>query len=497
MEGKCRFAFLLYGKTLFPFFADASTCVTLRLMKYWSVPSVCRWFLPTFFALAISALADDRPVYVIPIRDEIESSIVYVVRRGVSEAVDHNACAIILDMNTHGGRGDSMEEIMDLMGGFKGDTITFVNNKAYSAGAFIAVSTKSIYMAPSSVIGAAAPVLMSSMGDVQQMPSSYQKKISSAFSARIRAAAQKNGYNAEVVDAMVRETDGLKIDGKVIVKKGEILTLSDTEATAKYGRPPKHLLAEGVVKNLDELLAKRGYNPSQVRYVKATGAEKLARWITMISPFLLLVGLAGIYLEFKTPGVSLPGILGGISLAIFFFGHYVAGLSGWEEVILFSLGLVFIAVEIFILPGYMISGFLGLLAIGLALVWAMTVKIPGIPIWQSLPALQLPIIKLAGAMLGAVMVATFLARWLPKSRGPWSRLISKTEMDSKQGYTTAPTRSELLGKRGVTLSMLRPSGTARFGEETVDVITEGDFISARQTVVVRAVRGAQVIVSKA
>jgi membrane-bound serine protease (ClpP class) len=466
----------------------------LRLLLFWSI------LFPGFHALIAKEASSGekgRPVYIIPIRDEIEASIVYVVRRGMREAVDQNAQAVILDMDTPGGRMDYMEEIMNMLESFKGETFTYVNKKAYSAGAFIAVTTKHIYMAPSSVIGAAAPIMVGPGGDVEKLPGTYEKKIASASAARIRAAAQRNGHNAELFDAMVKETDGLTLDGKEIVKKGEILTLTDKEATAFYGKPRKPLLAEGVAESIDALVAKLGYDPALVKRIEPTGVERIARMITAISPLLLLIGIAGIYLEFKTPGLSLPGIVGILSLAIFFFGHYIAGLSGSEEVLLFVIGIILIGVELIILPGHIIPGFLGVVAILVSLVWAMVEKLPGAPTIPSLPAFQIPILKLAFSMVGAAIVIALIARFLPKAKGPLGGLILQTRLDSSTGYSTSSDRANLVGQRGVTLSMLRPSGTARFGDTVVDVISEGDFISPNENIVVKEVHGVQVVVQRA
>ncbi|MDD2710283.1 MAG: NfeD family protein [Verrucomicrobiae bacterium] len=444
-----------------------------------------------------------RPVYVIPIRDDIEPSIVFVIRRGIKEANDNNAQAIIIDMSTNGGRVDCMEEIVTLIESFKGETITYVNKKAYSAGAFIAVATKHIHMAPSSVIGAAAPIMLNpSSGEPQALPNTIQKKISSGIAARMRAAAQRNGHNPELVDAMVRETEGLKIDGKEIVKKGDILTLTDTEATARYGAPPKPLLAQGIANSFKELCDQYGYKEDQIRQIQSTGAEKAARWITLAAPVLLLIGMAGIYLEFKTPGVSLPGIIGVCALALFFFGHYIAGLSGFEEILLFAIGLILIGVEVFVLPGHVLPGFLGIVAILVAILWAMVDKVPaapgisGVSLPLFLPKIQVPLLKLASSIIGAGIVIAILARYLPQGKGPAGKLMLHASLDKKDGYATAETHLELVGQKGVTLSMLRPSGTARVGNQVLDVITAGDFVGPNQPVIIREVRGAQIIVEK-
>src|SRR5438445_11594807 len=195
-----------------------------------------------------------KRVYVLPIRDDIMPPFVYLVRRGVKEAMEAKADLLVLDMETNGGRVDTTREIISILEQFKGDTVTYVNKDAFSAGAFISVATKKIYMAPSSVIGAAAPIMLSPGGDgVEKIPDTYEKKMTSAVKAMVRTSAEKNGYNIAVVEAMIDKNKGLTIDGQIIVKEGEILTLTNTEAEKKYGNPPKPLLSSGTVEKMDEL----------------------------------------------------------------------------------------------------------------------------------------------------------------------------------------------------------------------------------------------------
>src|SRR6266851_4233303 len=182
------------------------------------------------------------------------------------------------------------------------------------------------------------------------MPETMQAKMNSAIRALGRTSAEKNGYNIDVVEAMIDKSKELKIDGKVLNEKGQILTLTNTEAEKEYGTPPKPLLSSGTVESLDALLKKLNYGEAEQHYIKATGAEKLAIWLNLISPLLLLIGVIGIYLEFKMPGVALPGIIGVAAFALYFFGGYIAGLSGMEWIVVFILGLALVVVEIFIYP---------------------------------------------------------------------------------------------------------------------------------------------------
>ena len=204
--------------------------------------------------------AAQKKVYVVPVRDDIMPPILYVIRRGVKEAMAAKADCLILDMETNGGRVDITEEIFDIIGKFSGDplppnqTVTYVNKDAYSAGAFIAVATQKIYMAPQSVIGAAAPIMMSPTGGVSEMPSTMEVKINSAIRAKIRTQAEKNGYAIDVIEAMVDKTKKLERDGKVICEVGDILTLTNREAEAKYGEAKTRLLSSGTVESIDELI---------------------------------------------------------------------------------------------------------------------------------------------------------------------------------------------------------------------------------------------------
>ena len=220
--------------------------------------------------------------------------LVYVVRRGVKEAMEANAEALILDMNTDGGRVDVTEEIIEIISKFKGTTATYVNDRAFSAGAFISVATQKIFMAPQSVIGAAAPIMMSPGGTgVEKMPDTVEAKMTSAVRALVRTQAEKNGHNIDVIEAMIDKTKELKIDDEVLNKEGNILTLTDRQAAKEYGNPPKPLLSSGTVESLEALLAQLGYAGAQRVEIKPTGAEKLGIWINTIAPLLLIIGIVG------------------------------------------------------------------------------------------------------------------------------------------------------------------------------------------------------------
>lgn len=460
--------------------------------------------------VAVSAEASTnaaKKVYILPIRDDIMPPLVYLVRRGVKEAMEAKADLLVLDMETNGGRVDTTREIIGVLNEFKGDTVTYVNKDAFSAGAFIAVATKKIFMAPESVIGAAAPIIMSPGGDgVEKVPDTYEKKMTSAVKAMVRTTAEKNGHNIAVVEAMIDKTRGLILtniteeatNAVVIAKEGDILTLTNTEAEKEYGNPPKRLLSSGTVKDLDTLIVQLGYAGATTHRVDPTGMEKIGTWLNMISPLLLIIGIAGIYIEFKTPGFGLAGIVGITAFALYFLGGYVAGLSGAEWVVVFILGLALIVVEMFVYPGTIVIGLLGASLMLAALIMAMVDLYPSttpgiLPAMPTFDKFELPLQNLGIATLGgglAIWIASLILPKTPMYRAVVSQSTSGTQTEAQLDAR----QKSRLGQMGVAISALRPGGKAQFGEEIVDVISQGEMLAKGTRVRVVGSSGSESIV---
>jgi membrane-bound serine protease (ClpP class) len=410
---------------------------------------------------------------------------------------------LVIDMDTNGGLVDSTIEIMEILNKFKGQTVTFVNRKAFSAGAFIAVATHKIFMAPQSVIGAAAPILLSPGGaGVEKMPDTMEVKMTSALRALVRTAAEKNGHNIAVVEAMIDKSKELKIDGEVLNEKGQILTLTDVQAAKTHGSPPKVLLSAGTMESLEQLLGQLGYAGAERRDIRPTGAEQIGTWLNAVSPLLLIIGIVGIYLEFKSPGFGLPGIIGLAAFALYFLGGYVAGLSGMEWVLVFLLGVALVAVELFLFPGTLVIGLLGAALMLGALIMALVDVYPSsAPAWPGLPALppvtwdafQRPLRVFGVALVGAVVSIAVLSRFLPKTPF-YHTLVSQSASGMHTEAAVEERRTTLLGQEGVTLSILRPGGKARFGDEILDVISEGDLVPKGSRVRIVGYSGTEALV---
>lgn len=435
-----------------------------------------------------------RQTVIIPIRQEVGAPLTFIVKRGVKEAIRSGASTVILDMETPGGRLDHTDEIIDLLNRFPGRKVTLVNRSAYSAGAFIAFATTNIYMVPQSVIGAATPIMVNPLdGSVAGMPESVEAKMTSAVKAKVRAIAQQNGHNPDVAEAMIDRTKKLEIDGKVINEAGSILTLTDREAAEVFGDPPKPLLSSGTVADMDGLLKVLGLPRSGVLEITPTGVETLASWIGKISPILLLIGMLGVYLEFKTPGFGAPGIIGGICLLIYFFGAYVAGLSGLEWLLVFVVGLALVIVEFFVLPGTLVSGIVGAGLMITALVMAMVDRFPGMPLIPSVGDLEAPLKNLAIALVGSIVGAVLFARFLPTM--PVYRRMMTTGVSGDRGVRQqTEDHEQLLGLEGVAVSVLRPGGKVRLGDKFVDAISRGELVENGRRIRVVGFSGRECVV---
>lgn len=404
-------------------------------------------------ALAAATQVQAPVVYRIGVSGVVENGLAPYVARSLREAESAGAAAAYLDIDTPGGRIDAAERISDAIRSARIPVYAYVNPRAYSAGALIAISSNAIYMRPGAVIGAATPV------DGQGQRAS--EKMVSAMRAEFRSVAEERGLDPRLAEAMVDEN--VEIPG--VVRKGQLLTLSTSEAV-RLG------FAKGMAADEGALLSAIGHPGAQVVATETNWAEGIVRFLTnpLVSPLLLSLGILGLVFEIKTGAFGLGGLLSLVSLGLFFGSSLILGLAGWEEVLLLGLGLMALAVEVFVIPGFGVAGIVGILAIVASMVLAMMGGYPTAgDVAQALAVLG------ASLFITAAVVYAWL-RHLPNS-GRFSGLLLKGAGHREAGFTTAPSRPELVGRDGTALTDLRPSGTARIGEERVDVITEGEYVA--------------------
>lgn len=428
---------------------------------------VKKFFAIMFFLLLIlpipAASSSIDTIYIVPLEGEVEKGLYAFLNRGIQDAEKEGAKAIIFEINTPGGFVDAAIKIGKLLSETKIKTVAFINQDALSAGAYIALNMDEIYMVPNATMGAAAVI--------NQDGSTADKKAQSAWLAKMKNVAEKGNRDPIYAMAMVDEEIDLP---EYDAPKGKLLTLTASQAV-EVG------YAEGIVQNKEELIKTLGLENAEIKTVEESFADKIARFVTnpIIVPILLSIGSLGLIFELYSPGFGVPGLMGLSSLLLFFYGHYISGLAGLESIILFILGLILIIAELFV-PG----GIIGFTGLGLVL---LSILISG-------TSMKVMAVNLLIALLVAIIAMVIMMKIFGKKITIFNKLVLKDATTTEQGYVSNPTRSELLGKTGIALTPLRPSGTVLIDDERIDAVTEGGFINENAKITVVKVEGVRVVV---
>jgi membrane-bound serine protease (ClpP class) len=459
-----------------------------------------RFLFPVILAMAVLPLqaaeqtVKKGAVVVLPVEGAISEAQFFFMRRVLKNAEAAGAAALVLDMDTPGGALKSTERIVQMLMKSPVPVYTYVNTNAGSAGALIALGTKKIFMAPISAIGAAAPVVSSG----EEIPATMNAKIVSYYSGYFRSVAERNGYHPELVDGFMNLDKEVKVGNEVINPKGALLTLSAQEAVKEVGGSP--LLASGIAKDIEEVCKDAGLDPNAVVKIGPSGFEILAQWITLLAPVLLLGGIIGAYIEFKTPGTVVPGVLSAVCFLLFFTGHYIAGLTGLEVGAVFALGLLLVLAELLFFPGVALVAALGVALMIGALFFAMVDFYPAEPLNFSFELVAMPILNLSLAIVASAISIAVLARFLPDL--PVFRRLFLSAQSTAGPSIPAPDVTEespalSVGDTGTARSILRPSGKALFGDLLVDVMTQGQFVEQGTPVRILTISGDAVVVERA
>ena len=400
------------------------------------------------------------------------------VQRVLDQARADSAAAVILDINTFGGRLDAAVAIRDALLASPVRTVAFVNRRAISAGALISLAAHHIVMTDGATIGAATPV---QLGQTDSAPARVEEKSISYVRKEFRATADSRARPPLIAEAMV-DSD-VAIPG--VIEAGKLLTLTTDEALA-------HKVADFRANDIDSVLARLDLAGAERRRVTPNWGERLVRLITspIVASLLLSVAMLGIFMEIRTPGFGVPGVLGIASLALVLGGHWIVDLVGWEELLLVGGGLVLLAVEIFVIPGFGIAGILGIVATLAGLTMALVGQ--GATARAFFGAAG----RVSFSLLVAVGTAAVVLRAMPRTAFG-RRLLLETALPSDRGYASAPEADrEWLGRTGRALSPLRPAGIVEIDGERVDVVSDGTLIEPGSAVIVTRVDGNRIVVRR-
>jgi membrane-bound serine protease (ClpP class) len=424
-----------------------------------------------------SAAQTRQHVQVIPIEGMIDMGLAPFVRRVLADAERDGAAAVILDINTFGGRLDAAVAIRDALLSSPVRSVAWVNRRAISAGALISLAAVRIVMTDGGTIGAATPVQIGG-GDGQAKP--VEEKSVSYVRKEFRATADSRNRPPDIAEAMV--DDDVEIPG--LIEKDKLLTLTTDEALERG-------VADARANTLEEVLAQLDLSDAEVRTSSPNWGERFVRLITspVLASLLLSAAVIGILVEIRTPGFGVPGALGVASLALVLGGHYVVELVGWEELILVTIGLGLIALEVFVIPGFGIAGIGGAIAVIAGL--SLSLVGHGATVNAVMGAIGRISISVAMGLVLSLVIFRSLAK-APVGR----RLILESALPAGGGEDepVEHPRHAMLGRTGVTRTPLRPAGIAEIDGERMDVVSNGEMIDTGVTVVVTRLDGNRIVV---
>ena len=420
------------------------------------------------------SFSQTKKVYYAKIDDEIDLAMAPYVNRVVNEANENDADAIIFKINTFGGRVDAATQIKDAILSSNAVTIAFINNRAISAGALIALSCVKIAMVPGSSIGAATVV--------DQTGQKVGEKYQSYMRSEMRSTAERNGRRTDIAQGMVDER--IIVEG--LVDSTQLITLTSSEAL-------KYKIADTVVTDINELFTAFDLEGAQIISVSTNWAEEVVKFLNnpIVSTILIMIGFFGLMAEIKTPGWGLPGTAGIIALILFFGSSYILELASIVEILLFIIGIILIALEIFVIPGFGVAGISGIILVIASLFLSLTGGLP----FFDLSIVGKAIIQLAVALGGAFILILLIAKFLPKST-LFNRLVLAEEERADKGFVSYPSAKELIDSEGVALTDLRPAGSAEINSKRYDVVADWQYIEKGKKVKVIRVEGIKVVVTE-
>ena len=432
-------------------------------------------YLLIFLILSITSQSFSQKVYVGHIDREIDLGLAPYVKRVVSEAESNNASAIIFRINTFGGRVDAATQIKDAILNSKVKTIAFIDKRAISAGSLIALSCEKIVMVPGATIGAATVV--------DQEGKKQAEKYQSYMRSEMRATAEKNGRRTDIAQAMV--------DERIIITdlqddSTKLVTLTSEEAL-------KYKMTDTILSSMEEVKKVFKLENGVEVNVNSNWAEEFVSFLNnpIVSSLLILIGMIGIFMEIKMGVWGVPGTVAVIALALFFGSGYILDLASISEILIFVLGVILLALEIFVIPGFGIVGILGIIL----MISGLFLGLLPDTFMKDSTFVSIAIIQLAGTFIMTALVAFLLSKILPKSKS-FNKMILSDALETKSIHSARLEYESLLDSIGSSITDLRPAGTAMINGKRIDVVTEGDYIERNVEIIVKRVEGTKVVVAK-
>lgn len=421
-----------------------------------------------------------RKIFYFKIDDNISRPSQRKLDKAIEQATAQSSDILFMELNTFGGELDAADKMRTALLECPIPTIVFINKNAASAGALISIACDSIYMAPGSSIGAASVVDQTG----QVLPDKYQSYMRSLM----RSTAEMNGRNPDIAQAMV--DPDVEIPG--VSEKGKVLTFTTSEAI-------ENGFCNAEADDMDEVLKLADISSYNIEYQKDTWIDKIISFLInpIVSGILIMFIIGGIYFEMQAPGIGFALLVSAVAALLYFAPHYLEGLAAHWEILVFLVGLGLLLLEIFVVPGFGVTGIFGIILMVAALVLTMTFNI-GFDFSFSAPEL---FIKYLFLVIAACFSGFLLSLWLGKklitADTRYGSLALKTNMDTDKGFVAQDMKlTQYVGKQGIASTLLRPVGKVEIDGEYLDATSEVGFINKGEEIVVTRFENAQLFVKK-
>ena len=430
------------------------------------------------YAIKTIEETNEKKIYVFELHQEIGPAATRTTKKAIENAEKMNADFIIIDLNTYGGLVSDADEIRTALLNTDITTMVFIRNNAASAGALISIACDSIYMKEGSTIGAAAVV--NENGEI--MPEKYQ----SYMRTKMRATAEATNRNPDIAEGMVDP----RIEIKDVTTKDKIITFTVDDAI-------KHNYCNAKAENIEDLIKiAKIENYSTSKYIISFVETIISFFVNpAISGVLLMIIIGGIYYELQSPGIGFPIAASIIAAVLYFLPHYLEGLAANWEILLFFIGVVLLAIEVFVIPGFGIAGITGILVVVMSLVLSLVRNIDGFD-FSFVPEKQLFIsfLTVSMVMMAGLMSLFFGGGKLMSLAFAKSNIGNKAELNEKSKFVF--TIKSLIGEEGKAMTDLRPAGKVEIDNKRFNAISDGEYILKGDFIKVVAVSGTNLIVDK-
>jgi len=422
----------------------------------------------------------EKKVVVFDIKEEIAPPIWHKTKKAIQQAKDINADLIVIHMNTYGGMLESADSIRTILLDTKIPVSVFIDNNAASAGALISIACDSIYMRAGANIGAATVVNQ----EGKAMPDKYQ----SYMRSMMRATAEAKNRDPQIAQAMVDPR--IVVEG--VIDSSMVLTFTTSEAI-------EHGFCEGQTNNLDEVIRKSGFSNYKIIKQQLTTSDHIIGFLInpFISGILIMLIIGGIYFELQSPGLGFPSAAAVIAALLYFAPLYIEGLAANWEILLFIIGLILVAVEIFAIPGFGIAGILGIGFITVGLTLAMVESFEAIDGSIDFSGVLKALFIVITAMFLSLLGSIYLSRKLFSGSTIFGTLALTASQQKSEGFSSSYQKYEdIIGQEAKAYTNLRPAGKIMFEGELYDAVAESGFIEKENIVSIKSYQNGQLVVRK-